>query len=57
MAYQTAWVDSNGDMQFRDDIYDRDPALAALTQGEPLPDSDTKNAGKLSLSSDLPRSE
>lgn len=55
MAYQTAWVDTNGDLQFRDDIYERDPALAALMQDAPLPGDDTHPAGKMSLSSMLYR--
>jgi murein L,D-transpeptidase YcbB/YkuD len=27
IAYPTAWVDPSGRMQFRDDVYGRDPAL------------------------------
>jgi murein L,D-transpeptidase YcbB/YkuD len=54
MVYQTAWVDTNGNAQFRDDIYARDPALAALIQRDVLPNSDTSYAGKLSVSAVLP---
>jgi murein L,D-transpeptidase YcbB/YkuD len=54
MVYQTAWVDTNGNAQFRDDIYARDPALAALVQRDVLPNSDTSYAGKLSVSAVLP---
>lgn len=36
MTYLTAWVDESGIVQFRNDIYNRDPALArALSGGKP----------------------
>jgi murein L,D-transpeptidase YcbB/YkuD len=54
MAYQTAWVDSDGNAQFRDDIYGRDPALAALMRQNLSPVGDPTYAGKLSVSSILP---
>ncbi len=54
MVYQTAWVDSDGNAQFRDDIYGRDPALAALMRQNLSLVGDPTYAGKLSVSSILP---
>jgi len=54
MVYQTAWVDADGNAQFRNDIYGRDPALAALMRRKWSPGGDPKHAGKLSVSSLLP---
>lgn len=48
MLYQTAWVDNDGRVQFRDDVYRRDRglALALLERSEP---NQTKHAKNLSL--------
>ncbi|WP_303902262.1 L,D-transpeptidase family protein [Thiohalomonas denitrificans] len=35
-VYQTTWVDSEGRVQFRDDIYGRNRKLIAALQGEPF---------------------
>lgn len=34
MLYQTVWVDGNGTLQFRDDIYNKDTLLTAALPGE-----------------------
>jgi len=34
LTYQTAFVDDNGKLQFRDDVYGRDRALLALLKGD-----------------------
>lgn len=54
MVYQTAWVDTNGNAQFREDIYERDLALAARLERGVLPIGDANVAGKLSVSAVLP---
>ncbi len=56
MVYQTAWVDTDGNAQFRDDIYERDQELAALIRRKVLPTDNSNYAGKLSVSSVLPSS-
>ena len=34
VTYQTAFVDADGKLQFRNDIYDRDKALLAILKGD-----------------------
>jgi murein L,D-transpeptidase YcbB/YkuD len=41
VTYSTAWVDDNGEVQFRSDIYERDaPVRAALAEPPPEADDD-----------------
>jgi hypothetical protein len=34
LTYQTAFVDDNGKLEFRDDVYGRDKALIAILKGD-----------------------
>jgi hypothetical protein len=36
ILYRTAWVDAQGRLQFRNDIYQRDAKLQAALQGQPM---------------------
>ena len=54
LVYQTAWVDTDGNAQFRHDVYGRDPALAARIQPKLSAGGGPEHAGKLSASSILP---
>ena len=37
ILYRTAWVDAQGRLQFRNDVYQRDAKLQAALQGQPMP--------------------
>ena len=39
VAYWTAFVEEDGTVEFRDDVYGRDAALAALLRDDALPPS------------------
>ncbi|MEN8762395.1 MAG: L,D-transpeptidase family protein [Thiogranum sp.] len=49
MLYQTAWVDENGTLQFRNDIYGHDRRLAAALRSEIAPEQGEPYAGNLSV--------
>jgi L,D-transpeptidase YcbB len=41
LTYQTAFVDSDGKLQFREDVYGRDKALVAILKGDERKVADT----------------